>query len=276
MRSRLYPILLFFLAVAVCLNGQSHELRFHHIGVEEGLSHSLVTSIAEDSLGFIWFGTQDGLNRFDGYEFKTFYKGASNRHPSDSWINRLYVDRDNQLWIVYSGSGLERYDPVTETFYTYEPDTSDASAISSNTYSTRLPYAQGVFFEDSKSRLWIGTEEGLNCYNRARDDFRVYRADPDDPASLSNDEILCITEDQEAFLWIGTAGGLNRLDPETGQVKQFHARTASPYHLNNEFIFSVFCASDGSLWVGTRDGGLNILESNHGAGFVFSATLGEA
>jgi len=184
------------------LFGQRTEIRFHHIGLEEGLSHSLVSSVAEDSLGFLWFGTQDGLNRYDGYGFHTYYKGNSNRAPSDSWISRLYVDRANQMWIWYTGKGIERYDPFSETFHQYFADSLSTGSISSTSIVTGSQLIYNVFMEDSDGSLWIGTDHGLNRYLREEDAFEVFLSDPEDPRTLSNNEIITLSEDREGYVWI--------------------------------------------------------------------------
>ncbi len=241
------------------LTGQPAEFRFQHLGVDEGLSHSLVTSMAEDSLGFLWFGTQDGLNRYDGYQFRTYFQGPSDRTPSDSWIRHQYIDRHNQLWIWYSGSGLERYDPMTETFHRYESDPGRPGFISSTRPAQGTPLAGRNVFEDSGGRLWIGTDRGLNLYDREKDSFRVWRHDPDDPATLSSDQVVVITEGRDGFLWIGTRNGLNRLDPESGLVVRCLYDTGRDEPLFNNTTSVVFPHPDGSLWVGTTQDGLNII-----------------
>jgi signal transduction histidine kinase/ligand-binding sensor domain-containing protein/DNA-binding response OmpR family regulator len=254
-------LILTMLAIAnpVTLQGQGSEVRFHHIGVEDGLSHSLVSTIVEDSLGFLWFGTEDGLNRFDGYGFRTYYKGRTKRSPSDSWIIKLYVDGHNQLWIGYSGAGLERFDPIRENFHTYIPDTTLQGSISSNMFATGSVSMSGEFFEDSDGQLWIGTDDGLNLYSRSEDRFTRFKHDPQDPASLSDNQVITLFEDRKGFLWVGTKNGLNRMDRSTGKVKRFLPVEDSDRHLNARSITIVCEAPDGSIWVGTQQGGLNII-----------------
>jgi signal transduction histidine kinase/ligand-binding sensor domain-containing protein/AraC-like DNA-binding protein len=256
----------FILAITVVLgwslpaDGQHSEIRFHHIGNEEGLSHSLVGSIAEDSLGFLWFGTQDGLNRFDGYSFKNYYKGQSNRNPSDSWVSDLYLDGSNQLWINYAAAGIERFDPYTETFHPYLPDPLAQGSISSNSLVSGSPGMSLSYFEDSDGILWIGTVNGLNRYHRESDSFTVYRHDPEDQGSLSDNRIVTVFEDRDGFLWVGTENGLNRMDRSTGTVRRCRTGLNGDIHLNDHKITCGFSAPDGSIWVGTEHGGLNIIE----------------
>ncbi len=240
------------------LLGQPAEFRFHHLGIDDGLSHSLVPTMAEDSLGFLWFGTQDGLNRYNGYEFKTYFQGPNSRTPSDSWINHLFIDRYHQLWIWYSGRGLERYNPVTETFHSYRADGLPGS-ISSTSRTLTSFVASRFMFEDSKGRLWFGTDRGLHLYRRKEDSFRVWRHDPDDPESLSSDEVVTITEDRQGYLWIGTRSGLNRMDPETGNVVRCDYEGGRDVPLNNNSTSVIYPHPDGSLWVGTTQDGLNII-----------------
>jgi ligand-binding sensor domain-containing protein len=220
-----------------CLSQES-EVRFHHFGVDEGLSHSLVLTIEEDSLGFLWFGTQDGLNRFNGYQFRTYFKGETKRDPSDSWIRSLFIDSYQQMWIWYNGTGLDRYDPYTETFHTYYAD-AEPGSISSASYTPDDIMISSDFYEDMAGNLWIGTEKGLNRYIRETDSFVSYRCDKNNPSTLSDDHIVAITGDSKGNLWIGTTNGLNRLDPVTGKVRRFMDKEGSPYHLNDYMIRAV-------------------------------------
>ncbi len=258
------PFPLQVLAVVFCssfltLQAQRSEIRFNHLGNEDGLSHSLVTGIAEDSLGFIWIGTQDGLNRFDGYSFETYYQGPTNRSPSDSWISDIYMDRCSQLWITYSGVGLDRFDPLTETFHSYLPGPPGSGSISSNIFGPGQPTISRRFFEDSDGQLWIGTNNGLNLYNREEDSFSIFQHRPGDSKSLSDNRITTLFEDQDGTLWVGTVNGLNRLNRSTGEVKQYMPLEGSDFHINDPEISMGFSAPDGGIWVGTQQGGLNII-----------------
>jgi signal transduction histidine kinase/ligand-binding sensor domain-containing protein/AraC-like DNA-binding protein len=257
------PGILLLVTISGELRGQYSEIRFHHIDVEDGLSHSLVLDMEEDSLGFLWFGTQDGLNRYDGYEFRTYYKGSSNRTPSDSWIRTLYTDRHNQLWIWYTGLGIERYDPVSEKFHRYEADRSVPGSISSTSHMSGQELTYEFFFEDSDGALWIGTNDGLNRYHREADTFEVFRHSPEDVHTLSNNRISAIAEDNMGFLWVGTNAGLNCLDRKVGKVRCLAEKSIDTEHLNNQFISRIYCHPDGTLWVGTTRGGLFIIKHPH-------------
>ncbi|MEN8156526.1 MAG: two-component regulator propeller domain-containing protein [Bacteroidota bacterium] len=257
---RQFTFIVFLFVFLLFLSGQQSEIRFHHLGVEDGLSHSLVSSIVEDSLGFIWIGTQDGLCRFDGYDFKTYFKGQDNRSPSDSWIKDLYLDQSNQLWITYGGTGIERFDPFTETFHWYQPDSLVHGSISSNATLVDAPDRSISFIEDSDGQLWIGTDNGLNLYNRIEDSFTVFQHNGTEPGSLSDNRITTLFEDRQGDLWIGTRNGLNRMDRSTGKVKRYISDPPDSFHLNDNSIICGSGASDGSIWVGTTSGGLNIIE----------------
>ncbi len=245
---------------SLTVRGQNPEIRFHNIGNEDGLSHSLVSAVAEDSLGFLWFGTQDGLNRYDGYEFKTYFKGSGSRSPSDSWVHDLFIDHHNQLWIWYLGAGLERFDPYTETFFRYRPDSTEQGSISSDTYPSGQTLAYSVFYEDPDGTLWIGTDRGLNRYDREKDTFRAIRHDPEDPGSLSDDRIISIAGDGEGYLWIATYNGLNRYHPATGRIDRLNHLTGPEGILNDSIVTCVYPDNDGRVWVGTLLGGLHIIE----------------
>jgi len=256
---------LLLIAYVVCLvlplQGQASALRFHHINVEDGLSHSLVSSMAEDSMGFIWLGTQDGLNRYDGIRFKSYYRGSGPRSPSDSWFSRLYIDRYQQMWLSYNGRGIERFDPHTETFYPYVPDASDPHSISSDAMSSNGGDTDGIFLEDSQGRLWIGTNGGVNLYVRERDAFQSFRHDPANPASLSHDQVEDLIEAADGSIWIATSMGLNRLDPETGKVERCRYGRSQGFRLEAQKLQVLLELNDGSLWMGTESSGVLIVEN---------------
>ena len=86
---------------------QVSNIRFHQLSLEDGLSHSLVSDMVEDDLGFLWLGTQDGLNRYDGYGFRVYYAGTGDKTPSKNWITDLYKDKFGQIWVYYRETGLD-------------------------------------------------------------------------------------------------------------------------------------------------------------------------
>jgi signal transduction histidine kinase/ligand-binding sensor domain-containing protein len=239
--------------------------------MEQGLSNNIVWSILQDSRGFMWFGTIDGLNRYDGYEAKVFrYDPEDPNSLSTNPLRVVYEDQAGNLWIGTSGGGLNRYDPETEQFTRYQHDPDHPHTLSGNDVRS--------IYEDQTGALWIGTTAGLNRLNLSeieRSDpemengqaprFTRFKHDPDDPQSLSHDFVQSVIQDREGFLWIGTwGGGLDRLDLQTedGQAARFtHYRHApdNPASLSNNFVWVVVEDEMGNLWVGTN-AGLNKLD----------------
>ncbi len=261
MRRAIFQIILFLAGISFDISAQEPYIRFHRIGLDDGLSHSLVYGIIEDDLGFLWFGTQDGLNRYDGYEFKVYHAGKTNRTPSRNWISDIYRDSYGQIWIFYQGIGLDRFDPFREIFHSYEPDSLLPGSISSNRVSSEDDFAYSVFFEDADSNLWIGTDRGVNKYIRKDDRFEYFRHDPADAGSLSDDHIITITGDHENNLWIGTNNGLNRFDPGTGRSTRFMFDPEISNSLTDSSITDILICPDTCVWVGTERGGLHIIEN---------------
>ena len=131
------------------------------IGLSDGLSSEAILSIYQDSKGFIWFGTIDGLNRFDGISFKVFtHSVLDSASISNSVINCLQEDADSILWIG-TNNGLNRYNPVNDKFTGFLPDDDNPNAISHRWIKQILT--------DSKGRTWIATREGLNQLIRTSD-----------------------------------------------------------------------------------------------------------
>ncbi len=231
---------------------------FSTLSLEDGLSQSTVYSIAQDARGFMWFGTEDGLNRFDGYQF-TVYRADAN-DPASLGNNTVYAlerARDGTLWIGTWGGGLARYLPGSDSFEAYRHDPANPRTLSHDM----------VFeiFEDSAGDLWVGTlGGGLNRFDPESGEFQRFPHDPDDPGSLSGDRVVSILEDSAGVLWVGTDGaGLNRLDRETGRFARYRS-SDEPDSLSSDRVFALLEDRSGQLWVGTHGGGLNRMDRASG------------
>ncbi|MEP7253643.1 MAG: two-component regulator propeller domain-containing protein, partial [Ginsengibacter sp.] len=150
-------------------NGQSRILKFEHIQTDAGLSQSNVLSILQDSRGFMWFGTRDGLNKYDGYKFTVYRNDPKTPGTiSNDYINDIIESRDGNLWIATWGGGLNCFDRQKGNFTYYKYNPKDPKSISSN-FITSIQ-------EDKKGNLWIGTESGgLNMMDQKTKIFKHFR-----------------------------------------------------------------------------------------------------
>jgi len=228
------------------------QVRFEHLTSEDGLSNNRVLSVIRDSKGFMWFGTLDGLNRYDGYEFRVFRHDPEDEDSlSSDFIMALYQDRDDFLWVGTSGGGLNRYDPSTEQFNHYRHDPADPNTLSSDNVTS--------LYQDREGILWIGTDGGgLNRYNPTTETFTRYANNPDDPYSLSHNVVWAMHEDEQGVLWVGSdGGGLNRFDRQTGRFSAHRHDPGNPDSLGGDSVLAIEEGLDGSLWLGTRSSGLD-------------------
>lgn len=227
---------------------QNDEIRFTHITSEDGLSLNGVTKIFQDSKGFMWFGTYNGLNRYDGYNFKIFLPDPGNpRSISNHSIYSIIEDKYGYIWIA-TLDGLNRYDRKTEEFYTYKHNPNDPNSISSNNILSIL--------EDKSGTIWVGTLDGLNKYNREKDNFTVIKKVSDrlNPDSLNS--VVCIEEDFNGNLWLGTWNGLTCMSKDGKVIKQFFAQPANYKNFDYRIISYLFEDNSKTLWIGFSNKGL--------------------
>ena len=224
-------------------------LRFDRISIEQGLSQSSVRVIFQDSRGFLWFGTEDGLNRYDGYAFKT-YKPDPDVPTSlgDRWITSIIEDREGYLWVGTRQGGLNRYDPQTEQFRQFRHDQDISSSLGNDHVNT--------LFLDKNGNLWVGTQGGLDLYNPAANTFTHYTFSPTETESLTGRNVTVVYQDDRGRYWVGTStGGLNEFDIKTGKFTAYQHDSDDINSISNDHITAI--VEDASiLWVGTR-GGLN-------------------
>jgi ligand-binding sensor domain-containing protein/signal transduction histidine kinase len=230
------------------VEAQQDAIRFKNLGVEEGLSQSSVRAIVQDQQGFLWLGTEDGLNRYDGYQFK-IYRPIPNdpQSLSNRWITDLYEDRDGYLWIATRQGGLNRYDPRTDSFIRYRNAKDDPSSLISDSVQ--------CIAQDSTGNLWIGTEKGLDRLNPKTGAIQHYLNGPTDPNRLSGTDVMSLFIDKKDTVWVGTyESGLIAFDPSAKTFKPYRSDSKDTTSLSGNEILSIQEGLNENLWLATDNG----------------------
>ncbi|GAB3713765.1 sensor histidine kinase [Spirosoma flavus] len=246
---RLLVVILFIL-VSAFAHGQhplrQHPLQFEHLGTTQGLSHNRLFCIYQDREGFMWFGTDDGLNRYDGNTF-TVYKpdpADPNNHMALNTVWDMLESKSGEIWFVTPGGGLHRLNKQTGriNYFRIGPDRSERFKPYDICYTIA---------EDKQGFLWIGSEGGLARFDTRTKQYRFY----DIPVAKGiDDRVWSIQEDRFGTLWVGTSTGLFTMNPRTGQF--------SPYYFGinpdekQPIIESMYLGADNSLWIATQQKGL--------------------
>ncbi|MEO6456191.1 MAG: two-component regulator propeller domain-containing protein, partial [Ginsengibacter sp.] len=248
---------LFFLFMLIPFLGlsQRKHVQFEHIGTSAGLSQSNVICIFQDSRGFMWFGTRDGLNKYDGYKFTVYKYDADNENSlSNNTVEDISEDENGNLWIATKGGGLNLFNWEKEKFTHYRYDAQNANSLRKD-YVNKLMH-------DKAGNLWVGTQGGgLNMYDKEANQFIYYLHNSNDPKSLNSDNVKDIREDKEHNLWIGTDIGLELFDKKTKTFRHFKYAVKENEHSNNT-DWTLLIDSKDRLWVGTH-GGLGLFDKKN-------------
>ena len=239
---------LLFVLFFVKINAQQNDIHFSQLTVEDGLSINNVTKILQDHKGFIWIATPNGLNRYDGYNFKTYLPDPSDSHSiSDYTINSICEDKEGNIW-AGTPNGLNRFDNKTEKFYRYKNEPGNPYSLSNDNVFT--------IFEDTSGCLWIGTLNGLNRYNAANNNFTVFKKISDrlNPDSLNS--VLNIEQDYTGNLWLGTWNGMTCIKSDGTIVEQFFAQPADAKQFDYRSTSVIFEDNLKNLWIGSSGKGL--------------------
>jgi ligand-binding sensor domain-containing protein/serine phosphatase RsbU (regulator of sigma subunit) len=227
-----------------------------------GLTDNLIRCVYEDRFGILWIGTQTGLNKLDR---SLSYANSDNEHKGNI-VYKIFEDRDRNVWVATS-AGLFKYSNPTASLslpkgkrYVHNPQ--DNTSLSGNPVR--------VFFQDSKGRIWLGTEyNGLNLYLPEIEGFKRYEHDPLDPKSISSNRVKGILEDRNGTFWISThGGGLNRFNPETGEFIAYKTDPNEPYSISTNRVYPTYESEQGDLWVLTNGGGLNKMIDREKGSFI--------
>ncbi|HWB93774.1 MAG TPA: two-component regulator propeller domain-containing protein [Puia sp.] len=279
-------------ALCIVTRGQQTEFNFVNFSSNSGLSSNNVNAIIKDRFGYMWFATEDGLNRFDGVNFTVYnHNELDSNSLGTNQLQTLYEDPGGNLWVgtnrtlslydrqkdcfhnfniangtairaicsdkagkLWLGSyaGLICYDPVRRTAKYYTADSSAPGHMLSNTVTSVLL--------DSRGRLWVGGNTGLYLYQPETDNFKRFSNDPADPTSLSDNIVKTIAEDGSGHLWFGTSdGGIDMLQADGLHFRRFKNRKNDPQSLVSNRIYSIKPDGNGELWIGTEEG-LNIFD----------------
>lgn len=257
------PALVLFLVITAALRVAAFEwppeqVRFDLLSVQDGLPNSSISGIVQDPHGFMWFSTQAGLSRYDGYEFVTYEHDPSDTNSlSHNLIQTIYMDTDGTLWLGTYG-GLNHFDPTTETFRVFEHDPNDPDSLSNNVVV--------AITRDAVGDLWVGTLNGLNRLNEADGTFDRYHPVPDDPQSLPAKVVRSLHVAEDGTLWVGSYGGLSRYLPARDGFETFAPVDGNPRSLPAPAVMTI-CDDPNDpniLWIGSWDGGVSAFDPRTG------------
>ncbi|MBN1117759.1 MAG: GHKL domain-containing protein [Bacteroidales bacterium] len=243
-------------AATICylLSAQQFETQITKITNERGETPSATFSIIEDSIGFIWFGTIDGLYRYDGFNYKIYRNEPDNLNSlSNNTIRAMTIDRKGLLWIATQGGGLNCFDPQTETFTRFQHSKTKENEISGNSIWSVMV--------DKSDNIWIGVS-GAGIDEIDISSGKISHYNPLSPLNLNPGQpIRSIEEDNNGILWIGIPDfGFVSLNPETGETYQYKHEYNKENSLTSSLVHDIFIESDNKLWIATFGGGINIFD----------------
>ncbi|UZR98107.1 sensor histidine kinase [Chondrinema litorale] len=223
------------------------QYTFRAITNDDGLSHSRVICVEQDHLGYIWIGTQFGLNMYDGYSFKTFREIAKDSTSIfGERINDILLDSKQNLWVATSKT-VSRYDFENKNFIHFK----------------RIPKTFQIA-EDSKGMLWLTTEKGLAAFNPKTEEIKFHQHEPKNDNSIINNELRALLIDKHDNLWMGTdntrtgAMGLTHYNPKTGTFRRYQHNPEDINSLCENRIEIIYEDKLGKIWIGTHDEGISI------------------
>lgn len=230
--------------------GQRNVVEFERISVEEGLSQSTVYSILQDHKGFLWFGTDDGLNLYDGYSFKVYLNvPGDDESLSNNRIIALLEDSKNRLWIGTIGGGLNFFDRRTEKFRAYRNNPNDSNSLSNDRIM--------ALCEDPSGKIWVGTADGgLNLFDPESETFKVYINTTTNPNLLPSNVIRTIFINSQNKLFVGTEKGIAILNRADDNFTHIDVKNEDGSIYDITMVRRFYDDSHGNLWIATDREGL--------------------
>ncbi|MFI1772000.1 hybrid sensor histidine kinase/response regulator transcription factor [Thalassobellus citreus] len=240
-----YFFILFILSINLC-NSQSQSV-FKKINQSSGLSNEGIICLEKEKDGFVWIGTRNGLNRYDGLGVRVYNKKNSNLNSND--ISDLLIDKKNRLWITTLGGGLNYYNADKDSFEVFKSNVNEPNSLLSNHITTAI--------EDSKGQIWLGTEKGLCKLDPETKKFTSYTHQLNANQSKRSNSITSIYEDKNGDLWIGTFGkGLFVFDI----IEEKFQQIISEQTQISDFIYTISALNSDKILIGTNGSGLLLVD----------------
>lgn len=251
-KKHIFLLLAFSLSL---LNLNAQFARFRHITVEEGLTQNYVSCFAQDKKGFIWIGTNDGLNKYDGKKITTFKANIEDSTSiTHNSIRCLYIDSDDNLWAGTGGGGMFKLDLKTLKVTNYFPDSTKANTISNG-------YVNAII-ETEPGKLYIATFRGLNVFDKQSGKFTVYKNEGKNSIPFLSNNIRYMTADKEGHLWCSHPNkGITEYNPKTGKC-EFYTEN-STLKLPSNTPKTIFCDSKGNVWVSCWASGTIVIDKKN-------------
>ena len=241
-------------SIAPAAAADSPPLILEHLTPSDGLPQGTVFVTLQDSQGFVWLGTQDGLVRYDGHELLRYaYSPGARGGLPGNYIHQIIEDSHHDLWIAIKDAGVARWNRATDTFTVYRHNPANPSSLASN--------ATRALAFDPRGRLWIGTTDaGIDILDPSTGRCEHLRHDPAAAGSLSSDGIQTLAVDRSGTLWVGTDNGVDRWQPEGRIFTHFRHEAGNPASLSGHDVSRILEDRSGALWVATFDGGLSRMD----------------
>ncbi len=239
-----FVIIFAILCFSLQTQAQTQNIRFERIYTTQQYTQNTINGITQDQFGFIWFGTEDGLCRYDGYDFIYFRHQPQNSNSlSSNYINTLFIDSENTLWIGTNEGGLNRFNYQTESFVHYKNNPNDSKSIGSNSVLSIKGAESGY--------LWIGTRDnGLNKLEIKTGRFQHFKIDKTGKNGIINPEVHDITVDTDNSLWLSTFGGVSHFNTKTGNCINYPYNVDDTTGIIDARINTGYLDKHKNLWFG--------------------------
>ncbi len=285
-------MILYLLLSSSTIFCQQENLKFKRLTTRDGLSQDHVNAIFKDHKGFMWFATDEGLNRYDGYKFYSYKHDPENETSiGNSFVYDIVEDSKHNLWVATAG-GLDKFDRKKNRFIHYNPagkkifvkdiffDRVDRMWIGTTDGLFLFDPEKGTFVayrsesvqelnnnfiysiaEDANGELWIATKYGLNRFNYQDGKFQTYTHDPNNKLSISSNWVRSVYRDVHGNIWAGTlGGGVARFNRDDNSFVNFRHDPSDKYSISHDDILSIAEGNDGKLWIGTENGGISVFD----------------
>ena len=253
MKNHSIQLLILLQLVFAPVFAQRQQLHFERLGIKEGLSEITISCMLQDSKGFIWIGTRDGLNKYDGYKFKIYRNNpADSSSIGNNFIVHMVEDKDGFIWIATSGGGLDKFDRRLNRFYHYRHSEKNKNSIASNFLSDLVL--------DDDGKLWIATlNKGLDCLDLKSNTAVHYQTDRNKAGSIAENDIVTVYKDSHNNIWAGCQNaGLNLFNRATQTFTRFEHLKQDSSSISGNSVSYIFEDSSNHLWIGTNGSGLNL------------------